>query len=91
MHLLRLLLTGVRILEEGDVPVHVGANRDRLLKVKRGEIPFDQCEAWRLELHDRFDEALSKSKLPERPDYEAVNAWLLRARRSMVGGIDAHK
>jgi hypothetical protein len=84
MHLLRLLLAGVKVLEEGFVPVHVGSNRDRLLAIKRGEVPFEQCEAWRAELHQQFDKALAKTKLSERPDYEAANAWLLKARRSMV-------
>jgi predicted nucleotidyltransferase len=84
MHLLRLLLAGVTVLEEGHVPVRVGEHRDRLLSIKRGEIPFEQCEAWRLELHHRFDAAVERTALPERPDYAAANDWLLRARRSMV-------
>ena len=84
MHLLRLLIAGVTVLEESRLPVHVGPQRDRLLAIKRGEISFDECEAWRLELHRRFDSALEKTSLPEKPDYAAANAWLLRARRSMV-------
>lgn len=84
MHLLRLLLAGVKALEEGHVPVHVGSNRDHLLAIKRGEISFEACESWRRELHQQFDRALTNTKLPERPDYESANAWLLRARRSMV-------
>jgi predicted nucleotidyltransferase len=84
MHLMRLLLAGITVLDEGFVPVHVGAHRDRLLAIKRGEVPFDQCEAWRRELHQQFDQAITRTKLPERPDYAAANAWLLRARRSMV-------
>jgi predicted nucleotidyltransferase len=84
MHLLRLLLAGVTVLKEGFVPVRVGEHRDRLLAIKRGEVPFDECEAWRKSLHQAFDDALSGSPLPERPDYAAANDWLLRARRSMV-------
>ena len=84
MHLLRLLLAGVETLETGQVPVHVGGHRQRLLEIKRGEIAFEECEAWRLELHRRFDAALDKSPLPDRPDYAAANAWLLRARRSVL-------
>jgi uncharacterized protein len=84
MHLLRLLLAGVTTLEEARVPVHVGPHRDRLLAVKRGEIPFEQCEEWRRELHTQFDRALEKTPLPDRPDYPAANAWLLKARQSMV-------
>ena len=39
MHLLRLLLTGAATLREGRVPVRVEAHRERLLAVKRGELP----------------------------------------------------
>jgi hypothetical protein len=84
MHLLRLLLAGVTILEDGYVPVQVGPHRDRLLSIKRGEVPFDQCESWRRELHAQFDNTLQKTQLPERPDYAAANDWLLRARRAMA-------
>jgi predicted nucleotidyltransferase len=82
MHLLRLLLAGVQTLETGVVPVHVGEHRQRLLSIKRGEVPFEECEAWRLELHKRFDAAVGTSPLPEKPDYAAANAWLVRARRA---------
>jgi len=84
MQLLRLLLAGVKVLEEGYVPVDVGPHRDRLLAIKRGEVSFDECESWRLRLHEQFDAALTRTKLPERPDYQAANGWLLRARRSMI-------
>jgi uncharacterized protein len=84
MHLLRLLFAGIAALEEGRLPVNVGPHRDRLLAIKRGEIPFEDCEAIRLDLHARFDKALTTTQLPEKPDYESANAWLLRARRSQT-------
>lgn len=84
MHLLRLLLAGITVLTEGRVPVHVGAHRERLLAIKRGDVPFKECDAWRVELHRQFDAAVEKTSLPERPDYAAANDWLLRARRSMT-------
>jgi len=84
MHLLRLLLTGAATLREGRVPVRVEAHRDRLLAVKRGELPWAGVDAWRRELHHDFESALSETKLPERPDYEAANRLLLKARRSQV-------
>jgi predicted nucleotidyltransferase len=84
MHLLRLLLAGITVLEQGTVPVHVGEHRDKLLAIKRGEVPFEELEAWRLELHKRFDAAAEQTTLPERPDYDRVNAFLLKARRSVV-------
>src|SRR5688572_20264990 len=84
MHLLRLLLTGAATLREARVPVRVEAHRDRLLAVKRGELPWTEVDAWRKELHHDFEHALAETKLPERPDYEAANRFLIKARREMV-------
>jgi hypothetical protein len=81
MHLLRLLLTGTGALRTGDIPVRVGLHRDRLLQIKRGEIPWPEVDAWRQELHQDFERARTETSLPERPDYEAANQFLLRARR----------
>ena len=88
MHLLRLLLTGAATLRDGRVPVRVEAHRDRLLAVKRGELPWNDVDAWRKELHADFERALSETKLPERPDYEAANRFLIKARREMVESKD---
>jgi hypothetical protein len=84
MHLLRLLLAGVATLREGVVPVDAGEHRDRLLAVRRGEVPWDEVEAWRLALHKDFDAAYERTALPDRPDYDRANAFLLRARRSAL-------
>ena len=84
MHLLRLLLSGITVLKEGEVLVHVGEHRDTLLAVKRGELACEELNDWRLDLHRQFDAAVQTSYLPERPDYARVNAFLIRARRSML-------
>jgi len=84
MHLLRLLLTGAATLRTGTVPVRVEAHRDRLLVVKRGEMPWAAVDIWRKDLHRDFERALAETKLPERPDYEAANRFLIKARREMA-------
>jgi hypothetical protein len=84
MHLLRLLLTGAATLREGRVPVRVESFRDRLLAIKRGEIPWKEVDHWRRELHVDFERALQETKLPERPDYEAANGLLLSVRKSQL-------
>lgn len=86
MHLIRLLLSGTAILREGAVPVRVMEHRERLLAIKRGETPWAEVDRWRLALHRAFDAAYTATKLPERPDYDKVNAFLVEARRSMVEG-----
>jgi predicted nucleotidyltransferase len=84
MHLIRLLMAGIHILRHGFVPVRVESQRDQLLAIRRGEISLDETEAWRLSLHKEFDQALEETSLPERPDYERVNDFLISARRSAI-------
>jgi predicted nucleotidyltransferase len=81
MHLIRLLLSGIAVLREGFVPVQVGDHRQALLYVKAGEMPWEKVEEWRLDLHRQFDRAFEETTLPERPDYERANEYLVKARR----------
>jgi uncharacterized protein len=84
MHLIRLLLAGITVLRDGHVPVHVGAQGDLLLTIRRGEMRWEEVNQLRMRLHQEFDGALTFTRLPERPAYERVNAFLLKARRVMV-------
>ena len=85
MHLLRLMLSGIGVLRTGEVPVQVDAWRERLLAVRRGDVPFADCEAWRGELHREFADAAAGTRLPLRPDYERADTFLRRARRLALG------
>lgn len=40
-------------------------------------------DAWRKELHRDVERAVADAKLPERPDNEAANPFLIKARREM--------
>ncbi|MCR9291913.1 MAG: nucleotidyltransferase domain-containing protein [bacterium] len=81
MHLIRLLLSGTHVLRSGEMLVDVGQYRDQLLTIKQGEMPFTEADSWRKELQRDFESAFQATKLPERPDYERVNAFLVDARR----------
>jgi predicted nucleotidyltransferase len=85
MHLIRLLHQGVAILREGDVPVNVEPIREPLLAIRRGESNWQDVNDWRLRLHREFDRAFEESRLPERPDFEAANRFLIKARRKAAG------
>ena len=39
---------------------------------------------WRKELGRDFERALAETKLPERPDYEGANRFLIKARMEMA-------
>jgi uncharacterized protein len=84
MHLIRLLISGIGALRDEVVPVKVDAHRQELLAIRRGEVPWNDVENWRLSLHKEFNAAFETTKLPERPDYERANTFLLSARRQAL-------
>lgn len=82
MHMIRLLLSGRHLLEHGEPLVEVGAHRERLLAVRRGELPFAEVVAWRQELADGL--AALPDVLPEQPDRGAVEEFLVRVRKASL-------
>jgi hypothetical protein len=84
MHLIRLLHSGIHALRDGDIRVDVGEHRDELLAIRGGGLPFEDVLRRALELDREFQSAFAGTKLPERPDYDRANRFLLAARRRMV-------
>ncbi|GIG91624.1 hypothetical protein Pen02_65600 [Plantactinospora endophytica] len=80
MHLLRLLIAARDLLREGRLELDVGPHRDRLLAVRRGEVPWPEVERWRLALHADLDDAVSHTPLPAVPETARVDAWLYSVR-----------
>jgi predicted nucleotidyltransferase len=81
MHLIRLLLVGIQILREGFVPVSMEEHRAQLLAIRAGQMDWAEVNAWREQLHRAFDQAFRETRLPDRPDYERANRFLIRVRR----------
>ena len=84
MHLMRLLLSGIALLRDGVVVVRVEEHRDFLLAVRDGQVPWQDVDTRRLDLHRDLDAAYASTRLADRPDYDAANRFLLKARRSAV-------
>jgi hypothetical protein len=84
MHLIRLLYSGIHALRTGEILVDVGEHRAELLRIKGGGLLFEEVRTRALELDQVFQQAFTTTSLPERPDYERVNRFLLHARRRMV-------
>ena len=87
----------VHELEEVAVEKPISLNQQRLeavlsaLKASGARRVLDLgCGEGRLlkELLQEFDQAFAKTNLPERPDYEKANAFLIKARRSMVEDLN---
>lgn len=81
MHLIRLLLSGIGLFRNGFLSVAVDEYRNSLLAIRADEWSDERIEAWRSQLLAEFEHAHQTTKLPERPDYDRVNAFLIEARR----------
>ncbi|MGW0365613.1 nucleotidyltransferase domain-containing protein [Streptomyces sp. NPDC002990] len=84
MHLLRLLLSCRDLLRTGRLTIDAEPYRDRLLAVRRGELTWDEAEAWMTRLTEENDSALASTPLPPSPDHARVEAFLHRTRRASV-------
>jgi hypothetical protein len=81
MHLIRLLISGIDVLREGELVVKVRDRHDELLAIKRGEWTLAQADSYRKQLQAEFEQAFQETELPDRPDYERANLFLIEARR----------
>jgi hypothetical protein len=82
MHLIRLLRSGIEALRGNGIVVDARPWRDELLAIKHGRVPFQEIHARALDLHRVFDEEFARTTLPDRPDVDAVDRFLIEARRS---------
>ena len=81
MHLARLLISGIDLLNNGDLKLDVGEQREMYLSIKHERMGFHEIESWINELQSKIIIAHLNSKLPEFPNYELVNAFLIKARK----------
>lgn len=65
--------------KRGDVPWPDGPSPIGWERVPKAGEGNGLC--WRKELHRDFERALAETKLPERPDYETANRFLIKARQ----------
>ncbi|MGW7087718.1 nucleotidyltransferase domain-containing protein [Streptomyces sp. NPDC054871] len=82
MHLLRLLISCRDLLRTGELTIDVGDQREPLLAVKRGEVPWREVESWMRRLAEEADKAATRTPLPADPDRDRVADFLFRARRA---------
>jgi uncharacterized protein len=58
-----------------------GRGHEQLFAIKRGEWTFAEADSYRKQLQVEFERAFQETTLPDRPDYERANAFLIEARR----------
>ena len=83
-HLIRLLRMGIEFLNEGVLYVDRGGkDAANLLEIKHGGWKLEKVQAEAEHLFKRAEEAYDRSKLPDRPDMDAVE-------RLLVGMLQDH-
>ena len=92
MHLIRLFMMGMDILEKGQILTHRRDDLPLLLSIRRGDymLPdgtFSTAFYELLEEYERrFDEAAQKTTLPDNPDMNAVGKFVERVNLFAVTG-----
>jgi len=84
MHLLRLLHSGIGALRTGEIMIDVSQHREHLMRVRDGAFTFEDVQKQALELDADFQVAFERTALPEQPDFDLVDQFLIEARRSVV-------
>lgn len=92
MHLIRLFMMAIDILEKGEIRTHREGDLPTLLAIRRGDymLPdgtfspefYEMLE----EYEHRLDEAAAKTELPDGPDMKKVEAFVERINRYAVTG-----
>jgi hypothetical protein len=83
-HALRLAFQGREIAREGTLTLPMRADeRERVLAVKRGEVPRDEVSEQIFDLENDVRGILDRneSPLPEHPDLDVVSDWSVSAQR----------
>ena len=78
MHMVRLGVQGVELLETGRITLPMVENREEVYAVRRGLVPLEECVAWAERLEARLEALETSSPLRPHPDRLALDDWLVR-------------
>ncbi len=79
MHTFRLLDMAEEIARFGEIRVR-RPNRNFLLKIRKGDFDYDELLNWAEEKIKRIELLYAESDLPEKPDLEMINQFLIEIR-----------
>jgi hypothetical protein len=85
-HMVRLGIQGVELLSTGTITLPVPEpDRTWLRELKQGRHTKEEALDRALELEGRLERLMTTSPLPERPDHDAINRWLVDMHRRHWG------
>ncbi|MEK4006460.1 nucleotidyltransferase domain-containing protein [Paenibacillus sp. FSL H3-0333] len=80
LHLIRLLNMGIEILSGQGVNVF-RHDRDYLNEIRNGKYKLEEIKEEYQRLNELLDDAFAKSKLPEEPNVDLINEWLINTQK----------
>lgn len=92
MHLIRLYLMCIDILEKEEIVTYREADLEYLLSIRYGKFldeeghPIDGFYDIINEFERRMDYAAENSSLPEKPDYKAINEFMMSVNERVIKG-----
>ena len=92
MHLLRLYMMCIDILEKGEIITYREKEHDLLMKIRNKEYLNEdgQPTAEFFELIDTYEKrmkyAAENTELPDKPDYKRINEFVMGVNERMVRG-----
>jgi predicted nucleotidyltransferase len=81
MHLIRLMITGIRALRDGQINCDMSEYREQMMAIRTGLMPIEDVFKWHRELEIEFAKAGESTKLPDQPNREKANEILLEVRK----------
>lgn len=79
-HMVRLGLQGIEYMQTGRLTLPMNQkDREDILDIRVGVFSMEQALAAALRIEHNLRVAIEESSLPERPDYDMANAWLIDA------------
>lgn len=76
MHLVRLFQMGIQILKYRELST-ARPNFQELLDIRHGKYTLEQIKKYAEELNRQLEEAMMNSIIPDFPDFDKINKWLI--------------
>lgn len=83
MHLIRLLTMGIEILDTGNVEVY-RPDKEFLKNIRSGKYTVTEIETAAIYLREELDQSYRLSALPETPNFDKINSWLISAHERAI-------
>ena len=92
MHLIRLYLMAIDILEKKEIVTYRESNHDLLMEIRNGRYldvnrqPTEEFFSIVENLQKRFEYSKEHTDLPDNPDYKGINEFLASVNERIVKG-----